>query len=156
MAFGKLAARSRDGEPVNKGGTMLPANHEKLARRAEELRNNPTPLEQRLWDGYLAAYSLPWERQAVIGRYIVPFYCPEAGLVIELDDDRRNEGIGRGTDKPRRKFLAGNQLWVMRLTAKDIEDDFEEVCMAIGEAVILATWRPRLLPPTYGKYWKRD
>src|SRR4026208_2564760 len=53
----------------------------------KDLRNSLTAAEAVLWQSLKGQQLLAkkFRRQASIGRYIVDFYCPECGLVIELD-----------------------------------------------------------------------
>ena len=62
----------------------LPCN-KALYPLAKELRKNAPEPELTLWNDYLRDYSLRFERQKVIGDYIVDFYCHGARLVIELN-----------------------------------------------------------------------
>jgi len=60
---------------------------------AKKLRANTTPHERMLWR---ALKELPIEgthfrRQAPIGRYVVDFFCPAKGLIIELDGGHHND-----------------------------------------------------------------
>ncbi|HAA57816.1 MAG TPA: hypothetical protein DCE42_23825 [Myxococcales bacterium] len=58
-----------------------------LRQRAAELRKNETSTEIVLWK-YLRKKrmcGLTFRRQHPIGDFIVDFYCPKIGLVIELD-----------------------------------------------------------------------
>jgi len=57
--------------------------------RARELRRELTPAEGKLWS-HLRLKQLcgfRFRRQHAIGSYIVDFYCPSRGLVIEIDGD---------------------------------------------------------------------
>ena len=58
-----------------------------LAQRAENMRNQMTYPERRLWFSFLREYPTPFVAQKVIGSYIVDFYCRKARLSIELDGD---------------------------------------------------------------------
>lgn len=68
------------------------------------LRNNATPEERKLWYDHLKNLPIRFKRQHPSGYYIVDFYCPQAGLVIELDGDsilrkevRRRTSCGANT-----------------------------------------------------------
>ena len=58
-----------------------------LIDRARRLRRNATPFEAKLWlhisraklDGY------KFRRQHVIANTIVDFFCPQKGLIVEID-----------------------------------------------------------------------
>ena len=56
-----------------------------LISKAKELRKNSTPQENHLWYDFLRTYTLKFQRQKVIGDYIVDFYCDKAKIVIEID-----------------------------------------------------------------------
>lgn len=66
--------------------------NKKLKSFSSQLRNNATKEEKHLWYDYLRTYSVRFNRQRIIGRYIVDFYCPKARLVIELDGSQHYEG----------------------------------------------------------------
>lgn len=58
-----------------------------LKKRAQDLRNNSTPSEIRLWihlkGKQLCGYD--FHRQKPLDNFIVDFYCNELMLAIELD-----------------------------------------------------------------------
>ena len=57
-----------------------------LEERARALRDSPTYSEGLLW-GALCGRQLgvTFRRQVLLGRYIVDFVAPAAGLVVEID-----------------------------------------------------------------------
>ena len=58
-----------------------------LIDRAKRLRNSGTPFEALLW-GRLSRSQLggfKFRRQHVIGNCIVDFFCPQKGLIVEVD-----------------------------------------------------------------------
>jgi len=65
---------------------MLPYN-KPLKSNSRVLRANMTDAEQKLWYRLRRKQINGWQvyRQKPIGPYIVDFYCPATGLVIELD-----------------------------------------------------------------------
>lgn len=60
-----------------------------LLDRARRLRKRGTPFEAKLWrrlgQSQLGGYK--FRRQHVIGNYIVDFFCPQKGLIVEVDGD---------------------------------------------------------------------
>ncbi|MEL6270139.1 MAG: DUF559 domain-containing protein, partial [Chloroflexota bacterium] len=56
----------------------------KIKHLAHEMRTNPTPAENRLWQCLRRKqiHGLKFRRQHTIDRFIVDFYCKEAALVI--------------------------------------------------------------------------
>ena len=120
----------------------LPYN-KKLIGRARELRNNATRQEQHLWYDFLSQYPLRFQRQKVIGQYIVDFFCHGARLVIELDGAQHYEEAAKRYDEERTNYLAASGLRVLRFANVDVDRNFEGVCLTIDEAVRQATGSPR-------------
>ena len=61
-------------------------NHNPALRpNAQALRRNMTKEERHLWYDFLKGLPATFNRQKVMGKYIVDFYCASAKLVIELD-----------------------------------------------------------------------
>ena len=76
-----------------------------LAQRAENMRNQMTYPERRLWFSFLREYPTPFVAQKVIGSYIVDFYCRKARLSIELDGDSHYTESQKEYDRVRTTFL---------------------------------------------------
>ena len=66
---------------------MSNTNDPKLTPIAQRLRKNMTKEEARLWYGFLRKLPFRVNRQKVIGKYIVDFYCASKKTAIELDGD---------------------------------------------------------------------
>lgn len=60
---------------------------EKLRTVARQMRREPTPAEDLLWQRLRARQlsGFRFHRQHSIDRFIVDFLCPKAALVIEVD-----------------------------------------------------------------------
>ncbi|MCB1806771.1 MAG: endonuclease domain-containing protein [Candidatus Competibacteraceae bacterium] len=69
--------------------------------------------------------GLDFDRQKIIGNYIVDFYCAEKATVIEVDgsshDNKQREDIERD------QYLESLGLTVIRLLAKDVLQNMEGV-----------------------------
>jgi very-short-patch-repair endonuclease len=65
-------------------GFYLPYNPD-LTVRANELRENMTPMERKLWTGFFKDFPVNVMAQKIIDNYIVDFYCPKLCLVVEID-----------------------------------------------------------------------
>ena len=59
-----------------------------------------------------------FDRQKIIGNYIVDFFCLDRGVVIEVDGGSHDAKIEY--DSNRDSFLEGLGLVVIRIQAKDI------------------------------------
>ncbi len=114
--------------------SFLPRN-KKLKGFSRALRNNATEQENRLWYQMLRTYHVRFNRQRVIGDYIVDFYCDKAKLIVELDGSQHFEKTGRAKDTERDNYLESLSLKVLRFSNSDINEHFYEVCTVIDNAV---------------------
>ena len=103
---------------------------------SSQLRNEPTPQERHLWYDFLRTASLRWNRQRIIGEYIVDFFCRKADLVVELDGCQHYDEHGLiEYDQERTAFLEALGLKVLRFTNTEVEKEFAEVCRLIEAEV---------------------
>lgn len=123
-----------------------------LHKRAAEMRRNPTEPEKRLWRALSngQANGHKFRRQAVIGRYIADFVCPQKALIVEVDGDTHDEA----KDRLRDDVLAGLGFRVLRVSNHDVmanlEGVFDVVLSALAEAS--ARWeRPHPNPSPEGE-----
>ena len=84
---------------------MMLEYDKKLTPNAQKLRKEMTAEERQLWYLFLRRVPLTVNRQKTIGRYIVDFYCHQAGLVIELDGSQHYEAEGIASDQVRDAYL---------------------------------------------------
>lgn len=104
----------------------LPFNP-KLKQRAKELRKAGLLHEALLWNQLKRKQfnGLDFDRQKIIGNYIVDFFCAEKQVVIEADGASHQ---GREDyDSERDAYLNGLGLTVIRLAVRDILQDMEAV-----------------------------
>ncbi len=106
-------------------------NNAELTKFAQQLRKNMTKEERRLWYDFLKLQPITFNRQKVIGRCIVDFYCARAKLVIELDGSQHCEEDGKAKDAERDEYLHGLGLTVCRYSNLDVMRNFEGVCTDI-------------------------
>ena len=110
---------------------ILPRN-KKLRSRSTQMRSEPTPQERHLWYDFLRAARPQWNRQRIIGSYIVDFYCAKARLVIELDGGQHyNESGLIEYDRVRTEDLEALGLNVLRFTNPEVDHNFLAVCQKI-------------------------
>ena len=102
-----------------------------LTHNAQTLRKSMTKEERHLWYDFLKLLPQTVNRQKVIGRYIVDFYCAEAKLAIELDGSQHYSEEGKQNDLERDSFLTSQGLTVVRYTNLDIKQNFDGVCADI-------------------------
>lgn len=109
---------------------------EKLKPVARQMRREPTPAEDHLWQQLRnRALGVKFRRQHPIDRFIVDFFCDEAGLIVEVDG-----GIHQYTaeeDALRQAFLESYGFRVLRFSNEDV----------LGSAAgVLETIRDNLTP----------
>ena len=115
--------------------SRLPCN-KKLRPRSTNMRNEPTPQERHLWYDFLRTAQPQWNRQRIIGSYIVDFYCAKAKLVIELDGSQHYDGDSLiEYDKIRTDYLNALGLKVLRFKNEEIDQHFLAVCKQIQSEV---------------------
>lgn len=83
---------------------------------ARQMRHEPTLAETLLWnrlrDHQLCGYK--FNRQQLIDRFIVDFYCPDACLIIEVDGDVHAQQVE--ADREREQILTGLGFRMIRFT----------------------------------------
>jgi very-short-patch-repair endonuclease len=101
------------------------------------LRNSLTAAEAVLWQNLKGRQLLgkKFRRQVSIGRYIVDFYCPDVGLIIELDGDRHFSITMDEYEARRTEYLEEEDLRIIRFENRELYDDPERVLETIKEAL---------------------
>jgi very-short-patch-repair endonuclease len=100
-------------------------------QRARQLRQPLSPPEHKLWQ-LLRGRRLngfKFRRQHPIGRYIVDFYCAEAGLVVELDG--ASHLLQVEYDQARMAWLEAQGYHVVRFGNQEVGRDVYAVARAI-------------------------
>jgi very-short-patch-repair endonuclease len=110
-------------------------NNPELTHIAQNLRKNMTKEERHLWYDFLKRLPITIQRQKVIGKYIVDFYCASAKLVIEIDGSQHYEKKSVEADAIRDKYLDNLGLVVKRYANNEINRDFESVCTDIYHSI---------------------
>lgn len=114
---------------------MQPKHNQRLLPFAKQLRRDMTPEERKLWYNFLRDYPVRFCRQKILGRYIVDFYCAQAGLVVELDGSQHFDAEGLQKDAERTAFLEKYGLKVLRIINPEIKRNFSGVCEYIDAQV---------------------
>ena len=96
-----------------------------------------TPHERMLWVALRKRRmaGLQFYRQRPIQGYIVDFYCPAAGLVIELDGRQHSLPKAMAYDAVRTQVLNASGLCVIRFPNERIESDLAGVIHEIHNAL---------------------
>jgi very-short-patch-repair endonuclease len=109
------------------------AKNWRLIERAQELRRNPTETEKRLWR-HLSNRQLSrfkFRRQEALEPFIMDFFCPSNGLIIEID----GETHVAGDDEKRDERLASRGFATIRFTNDDVMTNMDGVLTVILQAL---------------------
>lgn len=126
-------------------------NTTKDYRRARGLRNNVSPIEQKLWRILREAAKiagLRFRRQQPLHPYIADFACMSAKLLVELDGDTHAES--EGYDRMRDAKLRSMGYNILRFCNDDVVRNAEGVAAAIIEKALLLN-APLPAPPREGE-----
>ena len=106
-----------------------------MRKRSQSLRKNMTLEERILWYQYLRTYPVQWNRQKVLGSYIVDFYCKRAKLIVELDGSQHYDPAGQAYDQQRTDYLNSLGYTVLRFSNTDVKNNLSGVCAVIDRTV---------------------
>ena len=110
----------------------LPYNP-KLKQRAKELRKAGNLSEVLLWQKIKnkQLLNLDFDRQKIIGNYIVDFYSANINVVIEIDGSSHNDK--QEYDAIRQNYLEGLGLKVICIQDKDVKVNLDGVILYLRE-----------------------
>lgn len=97
-------------------------------------KQHPTEAESMLWE-FIKANQLwfKFNRQYIIGDYIVDFVCLEKALVLEVDGAYHSEYEQIKKDKNRTDHLQNLGFKVLRFTNDEVMQDIEGVLQTIRD-----------------------
>lgn len=113
----------------------LPCNI-KLKQRAKELRQAENLPEVLFWMQVTKGgfHKIDFDRQRIIGNYIVDFYVKKLGLVIEIDGSSHQ---GKEEyDKEREDYLISLGLRIYRIKVVDVMQRMSQVMAALEDYII--------------------
>jgi very-short-patch-repair endonuclease len=107
------------------------ASWTQLQPEVQRLRRQQTPAEEEIWqrlrNRQLAGYK--FRRQHWLHRFVVDFYCHEAGLIIEIDGPIHDEQEER--DASRQEYLETIGLRLIRFSNDRVMNFIEDVLAEI-------------------------
>ncbi|MFV1975771.1 MAG: endonuclease domain-containing protein [Candidatus Scalindua sp.] len=133
----------------------LPYNP-KLKERAKALRKAGVLSEVLFWQQVHKKKfkGLDFDRQKIIGNYIVDFYCPNQNVVIEIDGSSHNNK--QEYDEERDAYLKGLGLTIIHIKDIDVKKRLSEVMAGLGDHLRLSGTkrppRPTGTPPKEGNW----
>jgi very-short-patch-repair endonuclease len=127
----------------------LPFNP-KLKERAKALRKAGNLAEVLFWKkvNNKQFKNYDFDRQKIIGNYIVDFYCTNCNVVIEIDGSSH---VGKEEyDAERDTYLKGLSLTVIHIQAEDVLRDVDSVVEMLRGHLAFGPPRPSGTPPKEG------
>ena len=108
--------------------TASPDRYKLLREFAKKNKQYPTEAEKMLWE-YIRSEQLwfKFNRQHIVGDYIVDFICIEKGLVIEVDGGYHSEYEQMQRDECRTEHLEDMGLKVIRFSNEEVLNNIEGV-----------------------------
>ena len=114
---------------------LLPKNKDLLSR-SRSLRKGYVLSEVVFWKQVRNKefYQIDFDRQKIIGNYIVDFYIKSLGVVIEIDGSSHNDK--EDYDNKRQLFLESLDLVVYRISDYRIKNDLINVMKDLEDFII--------------------
>jgi very-short-patch-repair endonuclease len=104
--------------------------------RARRLRRNSTKVEMRLWQKLRnRQLGVDFRRQHPAGPFVLDFYCPSLGLVVELDGGQHNKSAKECHDRRRDAWLTDRGVVTLRFWNSDVAANLDGVLEVIKAAV---------------------
>ena len=103
---------------------------DKAYKNARRLRRELSLPEKLLW-ARLRGAEVRFRRQHPIGPYVLDFYCAAAKLAIEVDGAAHDFGDRPQRDDVRIDWLRAQGIEVLRIPAKDVLQDPDEIADAL-------------------------
>ena len=99
-------------------------------------RANPLPEFEALWNSLRANHlnSLKFRRKYILNDMIVDFYCPKAGLMIELDNGGSENEDQKLYNRELENLIALRRERLLRFTYQRIRDELKTVLIEIADA----------------------
>lgn len=152
---------SSEGVSEGRGGRntqnymSLPYNP-KLKERARELRKAGNLSEVLFWNQVKNKQfkGLDFDRQKVIGNYIVDFYCANCNVVVEIDGSSHDNK--QEYDAARDAFLESLGLTVIHIPVADVMNNMGAVMDMLLDHPAFIPPRPADTPPTEGDFTPID
>ena len=116
------------------------SNNPTHKNRRRDLRTHGTAAEAVLWKRLQKRQILGkrFRRQFGIGPYIVDFYCPECGVIVELDGEVHSSIERAACDFEREEYLCELGMKIVRFRNKvifeNIDAAVENIIRAVEEA----------------------
>lgn len=107
-----------------------------LKKRSKELRYAYNLSEVLFWKQVHIGifYGIDFDRQRIIGNYIVDFYVKKLGLVVEIDGKSHDDKVEY--DAKRQNYLESLGLKVYRIKVADVLNNMSKVMCGLEEFIV--------------------
>lgn len=114
-----------------------PPRNKALLQEAKNLRKAGVLAEVLFWQQVRndEFYEIDFDRQRIIGDYIVDFYVRSLGLVVEIDHE--SETNNDEDEKQKFRFLDSLDLKVFRVSNDRVKYDLPQVMQELEDFIIL-------------------
>jgi very-short-patch-repair endonuclease len=103
-----------------------------MTSKARQLRQTPTEAEKILWKALRRdQLGVSFRRQHPIGRYVLDFYCPSAGLAIEVDGGQHAAGHQKEIDHRRDQWLSTCGIRMLRFWNNEVLSNLQGVLQMV-------------------------
>lgn len=94
-----------------------------------------SPAEVLLWQRLRGSPGgIRFRKQHPAGPFVLDFFCAHANLAIEVDGDAHNMGDRPDRDSKRDAWLREHRIEAIRIPARDVFADPDEVAQSIVDA----------------------
>jgi very-short-patch-repair endonuclease len=122
-----------DREAGGRGSSLRFRRKAGMTPKARELRRTPTEAEKALWKALRRdQLGVSFRRQHPIGRYVLDFYCPSAGLAIEVDGGQHAAAQQKESDLRRDQWLSANGVRMRRFWNNEVLSNLQGVLQTIA------------------------
>jgi very-short-patch-repair endonuclease len=147
LSLGNVADRAegRSAADAARSWNISPKRAEELKLQARDMRRNPTPAQQVLWERLKDKQcGFTFNREVVMGSAIVDFACRTRWLVVETGGEGEVDGtIAALSDRK----LTDVGVRVMRFSDDEVLADTDKVVKAIKDELQKPFERPRIEAP---------
>jgi very-short-patch-repair endonuclease len=142
-------AEGRDSAEATRAWNVSPKRAEALKLQARDMRRNPTPAQQALWERLRDKQcGFTFNREVVMGSAIVDFACKTRWLVVETGPELTKAGeAGATLAALSDRKLRDVGVRVLRFSDDEVLADTDKVVKAIKDELQKPFERPRIEAP---------
>ena len=142
LSLGNVTERTNGAADRTRAWKVSASRQEALKERARDMRRNPTPAQQALWERLKDKQcGFTFNREVVMGSAIVDFACKTRWLVVEVGDTEGPQAtIAELSDRKLREV----GVRVMRFAEGEVLEGTDQVVKAIKDELQKPFEKPRI------------